>query len=63
MSNLGVIGYNSLSNERNNPFIRQEASTDTENEDTPQDTGVMIHVVPETSKSKPVLWLEDYFKF
>lgn len=50
MANSGVIGYNSVSNERNNPFIRQEASTDTENEDTLQDT--MIHVVPETSKSK-----------
>lgn len=53
------LGYNSLSNERNNPFIRQDtAATYTENEEeTPQDTGVMIHVVPETSKSKSVYLL------
>lgn len=53
MANPVVVGYNTLSNERNNPFIRQDsAATDTENEETPQDTGIMIHVVPETSKSE-----------
>lgn len=43
------INYNSLSNEPN-PFQDEEIDADTE--DTPRNSGIMIHIVPETSKAR-----------
>lgn len=53
--------YAALANEQRNPFAVQigpdepettedDGITDTDNEDTPRDSGLMIHVVPDTSK-------------
>lgn len=55
------VNYNALATEQRNPFVVQQMPpdegeteddvvTDTDNEDTPRDTGLMIHVVPDTSK-------------
>lgn len=44
--------YSALVNEKN-PFREEAHSTDNEdNEDTPRNSGVMIHIVPETSKGE-----------
>ncbi|CAD7087628.1 unnamed protein product [Hermetia illucens] len=44
--------YSALVNEKN-PFREEAHSTDNEdNEDTPRNSGVMIHIVPETSKAR-----------
>jgi len=47
-------GYNAIAND-GNPFLEMQSpidgnGTDTENEETPQNSGIMIHVVPETGK-------------
>lgn len=49
------VKYSSVANE-GNPFIGQHTphddvlATDSDNDDTPQNSGIMIHVVPDTSK-------------
>lgn len=52
------VKYSSVGNE-GNPFVGQhtttiqdddELATDSDNDDTPQNSGIMIHVVPDTSK-------------
>lgn len=51
------VKYSSVTNE-GNPFIKQHAGTipdsilitDSDNEDAPQNSRIMIHVVPDTSK-------------
>lgn len=51
------VKYSSVGNE-GNPFIGQhtptlqddELATDSDNDDIPQNSGIMIHVVPDTSK-------------
>ncbi len=52
------VKYSSVGNE-GNPFIRQHTETiqddelaDSDNDDAPQNSGIMIHVVPDTSKCK-----------
>ena len=53
------VNYQALSNE-GNPFIEKsnhativdDMTTDTENEDAHRDNGIIIHVVPDTSKGK-----------
>lgn len=53
------VKYNSVTNE-GNPFNRQhvetirdeELVTDSDDDDAPQNSGIMIHVVPDTSKCK-----------
>lgn len=50
------VTYNAMRNE-GNPFIEAHNQnindgTDTETEETPQNSGIMIHVVPETNRSK-----------
>lgn len=60
------VKYSSVTNE-GNPFIQQhtptiqddELATDSDNDDAPQNSGIMIHVVPDTSKCT----LLDEFKF
>lgn len=54
------VNYNALANEQRNPFAVQmppdeqetedDGITDTDNDDQPRDSGLMIHVVPDTSK-------------
>lgn len=56
MSNQENTNYNAITNDRN-PFINLannnlENDTDGENEDTPLDSGIMIHVVPDANKCK-----------
>lgn len=63
--------YQALSNEPSNPFIEKsshhqqhpgdtaigidETTTDTDNEDAHRDNGIMIHVVPDTSKGTQLI--------
>lgn len=67
------INYNALANEPRNPFVVQQMPpddgeqteddvvTDTDNEDAPRDNGLMIHVVPDTSKGEwNIFW---HFRF
>lgn len=57
------VKYSSVANE-GNPFIQQHAetiqdaelATDSDNDDAPQNSGIMIHVVPDTSKCMLLGW-------
>lgn len=57
------VNYNALAANERNPFIQQasaddenpfdsDMATDTDNEDPPHHSGLMIHIVPDTSKCK-----------
>lgn len=56
MANQDNTNYNALTNDRN-PFINLannnlDHDTDGENEETPLDSGIMIHVVPDANRCK-----------
>lgn len=59
MAKADVINYSALANE-GNPFVQQHTN-DTDNgeldsdDDNAHHSGIMIHVVPDTSKSKFIL--------
>lgn len=67
------VNYQALANEPNNPFIDKssqqheigidETTTDTENEDGNRDNGIMIHVVPDTSKGELLVAFEIFYSF